>query len=199
MNNVDKILEELAKEQPRNYDLSLNILELKKIIDKTVLQAKEEHLDSIQDELFKDELTSVYNKKYLNQKMLKNNCFNNSGVLVFIDLNKFKNINDVYGHLIGDKALIKFSKFLQENIRDEDKLIRYAGDEFLIIFNNKNIDSIQTKIEGINKKVLECNEVKNKFLISFSFGFSKFNKNDNIEDIIRIADNKMYLQKKSNL
>jgi diguanylate cyclase (GGDEF)-like protein len=121
--------------------------------------------------------------------------------MVFIYLNKFKSINDTYGHLIGDKVLKYFSKQIQKELRKEDLLFRYAGDEFIILFENSNKKIILDKMLNIQKKYNNIKfKVNNKIKIdiSFSFGMAKFKKNDIAKKIIKKADENMYKNKKKN-
>ncbi|MEI7025473.1 GGDEF domain-containing response regulator [Paenibacillus sp. y28] len=95
---------------------------------------KKRQLDSL---LFIDELTGALNRKYFDEAY-KRLCHERQRVnknfsLAVIDLDRFKQVNDVYGHLVGDKVLAGFTQFLKENIRATDILIRYGGEEFVML------------------------------------------------------------------
>ncbi|MCK4806509.1 MAG: diguanylate cyclase, partial [Candidatus Aegiribacteria sp.] len=87
-----------------------------------------------------DDLSGLYNRRYLNIKgpeYLQEACRENkhSSVLL-IDLDHFKNVNDTYGHSIGDSVLVQFASFLEEIIRQDDSVFRYGGDEFICLLPN---------------------------------------------------------------
>ncbi|MBB6063366.1 diguanylate cyclase (GGDEF)-like protein [Thermosipho japonicus] len=133
-----------------------------------------------------DKLTGAYNRGVLNSNFLKK-----GDVLVFVDLNKFKQINDTLGHDVGDKVLQKLSSIIKSNINSSDLLIRMGGDEFLIVLKSKD----ENIAEDLIKKIFE--EFKNSFEFSptFSWGISKI-EDDNIDNAIRDADDLMYKMKR---
>lgn len=142
--------------------------------------------------LNKDPLTS-----YLLRDSIKNednSFFYNGKIIAFLDLNGFKVINDNHGHHVGDQTLLDFVTLLRMNLRNaDDKIIRYGGDEFVILFNATSLSSIGSKLDNINKEVKHFFEEKN-ILLSFSYGI-KINVSNNIEETILAADKQMYLQK----
>ena len=137
-----------------------------------------------------DELTGCYDRAFL--RMSENTFVNR--VVAFIDLNGFKAINDRFGHHKGDECLVNVSQFLKSTSRVEDIIIRYGGDEFLIIFDTNNVDEIIERLNSINFKI------SNKFAeigydLSFSFGVTLVG-NEGINSAIIDADGKMYEHKK---
>merc|ERR1711879_445804 len=99
-------------------------------------------IDFLQKELFSDPLTGAYNRKWFSDYYLKDDLFKNDGFIAFIDLNKFKFINDTYGHIVGDQVLKYLVKFLQKELDHPSiDVMRYAGDEFIVLFN-KNKSTI---------------------------------------------------------
>ncbi|MGD6794625.1 GGDEF domain-containing response regulator [Metabacillus indicus] len=87
-----------------------------------------------------DELTKVYNRKFLNPAYTRLAAHmkreGSSFTLVMLDLDYFKNINDTYGHLEGDEVLRSFSQCLKDNLRNSDTVIRYGGEEFIVLLPN---------------------------------------------------------------
>ncbi len=108
-------------------------------------------------EIYRDELTGVYNRKYLNlileRELARTRRYKDSLSLLILDLDNFKEINDSYGHLEGDKTLVKFASVLQEEVRDSDTIVRYGGDEFVIIAPSTNYDGAVTFAERILKRL----------------------------------------------
>ena len=118
--------------------------------------------------------------------------------LLFIDLDNFKNINDTYGHDIGDAVLQEFALRLKASVRESDNVIRLGGDEFVILLLDV---SMQEKVESLVQKILF--EVKKEFLIeslSLSFtcsiGVSSFPQDAiDIDNLLKYADAAMYMAK----
>ena len=148
-----------------------------------------------------DELTGVNNRRAFN--IFGNKLFNdkNDGMfLMLMDANDFKKINDVYGHLVGDKALIDIANMLKAAIKSTKKdyfLARMGGDEFIIVGNCDNETTIKELITNIKKEETRVNSNHNPYRISMSIGYAI--KNDNhhtLANLIMDADAKMYLNKK---
>ncbi len=141
-----------------------------------------------------DPLTNFYNRNYLNIIEKKLHTNETIGIL-FIDLDNFKAINDTYGHLEGDRILQKFSLFLKNTFRQTDIIIRYGGDEFLVILYGVNQETIKAVINKIEKAFLEDKfflELNKKHEFSFSCGFSCIPPCNSIKECILEADKHMY-------
>ena len=145
-----------------------------------------------------DKLTNVYNRRYFEETIEKS--FINGGVnrkifsVIMIDLDDFKIINDTYGHKVGDEVLIYFAEVLNKNVRNEDLVVRYAGDEFVIFLNNTDekgslyfIERIRESLTGYSKKNLKIN---------FSAGICEYIESMNLDNLITIADDNMYREKR---
>lgn len=138
----------------------------------------------------KDNLTGCQTREFLNQDLgLYNNC-----LLAFLDLNGFKKVNDSFGHEAGDQCLIEFTCILRSMLRDRDTVIRYGGDEFIILFDSNHLNHIDNRLINLNESVKTFfRDIGYK--LSFSYGLSLIENND-IAGAIRIADEKMYQNKK---
>ncbi len=135
------------------------------------------------EEAMKDSLTGAYNRKVLRD--LKVSKYDS---VVFIDLDDLKKINDKYGHEKGDEILKGFVEVAKEKIRGEDVIIRYGGDEFIIILKNCTLEHA----EGIAEKIFA--EFKNRYGCDFSYGVSICEEGFN--HAVAKADEKMYHMKK---
>ena len=114
---------------------------------------------------------------------------------------KFKKVNDEYGHHVGDMLLKHLGEVLSDIIRDEDTIARLGGDEFVILF--EHLESLEylnltlKRIEEISKKSPLYYNEDLTIPLSFSLGISIYPKDgDNIEDLLNHADEKMYEDKK---
>ncbi len=157
----------------------------------------------LKEQAIYDPLTNVYNRFYLyktldREKRLSKRYNRKIGFLM-VDINDLKNINDNYGHLEGDKVIQIVASILQKEARETDLVIRYGGDEFLILFSETG-----KEIEHIKKRILKTIALWNKknnqfdFDIGFAIGSTYWDSktNDSIEDILAYVDKKMYINKK---
>lgn len=158
--------------------------------------------DKIQELIYYDELTGLPNRK-----MLEHICndlieINKQFALIFIDLNKFKYINDVFGHNIGDEYLIKFSNIMKDLVSEKGTITRYSGDEFIIVYENytTNKELIEFYNEKIVKVFLEPIIINEELTteIGFSAGVAIYPKDGKtFEELVNKSDFMMYVNKKS--
>lgn len=149
-----------------------------------------------------DALTKLPNRTYFYQSLLaifENTENRNQSVLLFIDNNNFKTINDKYGHLAGDAVLVEMAKRIRLCLRREDFIARLGGDEFAILIkpveNNQHLIQIAEKIIATSQQPLRFH---NDFIyFSFSMGMAFSSKASSPEDLITQADQAMYKAKKS--
>ena len=120
-------------------------------------------------------------------------------ILVLIDLNHFKDINDTFGHLQGDSALCAFSDSLSKHFKKAKVIGRYAGDEFVLILEKMTLTEIHEQLMKVKQEMKQYYQSGEfNFLIDFSYGHYEHHAKDKIsyEDLIHIADQKMYQNKK---
>jgi diguanylate cyclase (GGDEF)-like protein len=144
-----------------------------------------------------DTLTGLPNRKSIFSTLEYLTSRQEKFTLLFLDLDGFKNVNDKYGHSVGDMLLIEVSKRLKDVIRQTDYVARLGGDEFLVVLNNVNDDVVAKKIakkianrinEPINCEEKLCN-------VGVSIGVSVQKGNKTVEDVINEADSNMYIDK----
>ena len=164
-----------TKDQPANmYSLFTAIQQLKQTLQQR--DALEFRLKNI---AHLDSLTGVANRYALNEyiKLLENQPTQFSETcLMVIDIDHFKQVNDVYGHLMGDQVIQFVAEKLKENIRTSDLLVRYGGDEFIVLIENVGMERALKIAEKIRAEIYEAKSVDNlrcpdlKVSISISIG-----------------------------
>jgi len=120
---------------------------------------------------------------------------NDDYILAIIDIDKFKSINDTYGHDIGDYVLRDLAALLSSKIRVTDLIARWGGEEFVLIIDTKNLEQAQNIADNLRKEV-ENLKFKTVNKITISIGVSEFkSKNDTFEDVFKKADQALYQAK----
>lgn len=138
-----------------------------------------------------DTLTGLYNRRKIDE--ILNEVKNKKFSLILLDIDHFKEINDIHGHLEGDKVLIKFAQLLKININKNDEIARWGGEEFLIICKNTT-ETEATIIAQRLKEVIENYDFGIR-KITASFGVSEAKKDLDLKYILANADNALYKAK----
>ena len=165
------------------------------------IQELQTELDKAYKELLIDPLTKVYNRKALEKDLgeilEKGKDRDLDLVIAIVDIDNFKMVNDKYGHLVGDFVLIKLADTMKSLIRKSDKIYRYGGDEFIIVFNRSNLENAEKSIERIIYKIYRTTlKYKENYIkITISAGITQHRAGDTIESIIKRADEALYKAK----
>jgi len=145
-----------------------------------------------------DYLTTLNNRFYLDQQLslMKTDSLY---YLIFIDLDNFKAINDGYGHEVGDKVLRLVARRLQSLVNPDDVLVRYSGDEFIIVVFNQDENNINLFCKAIqNDLALPAQIGDYRFVLSASIGIAAFPEDgQDLDELKRYADLAMYEAKKT--
>lgn len=157
--------------------------------------------DDLEEAILIDPLTGLKNRFYLNRLMDTGLGFpdNRKQFILFFDLNRFKQINDTYGHNVGDQILIESAKRIQASLlRDSDILCRYGGDEFIAFIRTPSVEDAERIIQRIQTAFetpfrLEAGDLS----VGVSIGLSEFHPGDDLEKAIRQSDEHMYRVKKA--
>lgn len=144
-----------------------------------------------------DSLTGVYRKKFFDaqvEAMLKTG---ESFALVVADIDNFKSVNDVHGHLVGDEVLKRFVVEIQGALRQDDVLARWGGEEFVMILKARSIEEILPRVEAIRKRIA-CYPFRDVKQVTASFGIAWHAQCpcDTAGSMVRRADEAMYTAKK---
>ena len=152
-----------------------------------------------------DDLTKLFNTRYLTRSLeaeiQRSIRYSTSVSLIFMDLDYFKDINDVHGHLVGSKLLAEVGQFLMGQLRGLDIVARYGGDEFVIVLPQTELNGALVIADRMRKNIEDCvfleKEVMN-LKITASFGVASYPETaDSKESLIKIADDSMYNVKKN--
>jgi len=162
--------------------------------------ARKKQLDEL---LFIDELTGAYNRKYLDE-VFRTLCLEaqrnqESFTMAVLDLDHFKKINDRFGHLIGDRVLADFVAFLKSRIRSSDVLLRYGGEEFILLFPGMREGEVRILLERLGEEfgAIELAAAPEELRATFSAGVIEVTEPDpaSCRRWLKLADQALYLAK----
>ena len=158
----------------------------------------------LKEELATDELTDAKSRRAGMQKLKeKFSKFSSSGgdcALLLMDLDDFKHINDTYGHDTGDRVLYQVVKSIKESIRETDTIYRWGGEEFVILAEGMNPDTLQTFMSKVLEAVkdVEISIEDTSINVTTSIGATFFREDDkSFEDGLKRADQALYESKKN--
>ncbi|MDO4501092.1 MAG: GGDEF domain-containing protein [Erysipelotrichaceae bacterium] len=149
------------------------------------------------ESLYRDSLTNLFNRLYLTDVGEELKRKKKSITVCMIDLNYFKEINDKYGHGEGDRALISTAQLMVNSVGALGNVVRYAGDEFVILLNTVRRDHVEEFIETLQHNFDEYNRFSTKeYKLSLSIGVCIQNDEfANLDAMITEADRLMYIEK----
>ncbi len=157
------------------------------------------HEDSI-----RDPLTKLYNRRFLAESMrrelLRAQRADWPLSLIILDLDRFKHVNDEYGHDVGDDVLVTVAQALTQAVRDEDYVYRYGGEEFVIVLPGANLDVARERAQEACRKVraLRIDTEKGTLQTTISAGVATFPEHGATQEgLIAQADKALYLAKQS--
>lgn len=182
-----------------NVDNEKCVLEILQELSKVTLDLQDigalsNNLSNFNETLYREPLTKVYNRAYYEDH--KDTALLNAGV-VFIDVDDFKCVNDTYGHLFGDEVLKTVAYVFLQNVRKDDVVIRYGGDEFVMLLNNIEPDILSSRLDKLQQDIRELRFPTNPdYHVTVSIG-ATIAKQKTLEEAIAIADKQMFLAKKN--
>ena len=148
-----------------------------------------------------DSLTGLYVRRYfmvkLQEELHRADRYNKILTIVMADIDRFKNINDTYGHDVGDKVLEAIGKFFQKNIRDVDIIARYGGEEFILMLPEEDKEAAFCLAERLRERFAEI-DLGHLPKITISLGIAAYPLDGTeVEDLIKKADAAMYAAKQA--
>jgi len=157
--------------------------------------------EKLQEMAQTDRLTGINNRLKLEEELADEvkraqRYMDNRFSVILFDIDRFKDINDGYGHDVGDDVLKSISKAVAKNIRDSDIFGRWGGEEFLIILPNTDIESSR-KVAQKLRLLIEKSKIYEGIKVTSSFGVAQFEEGDNMDSLIKRADNRLYDAKRT--
>jgi len=147
-----------------------------------------------------DPLTNLYNRgafiKEINKRIKSASLYKEKFGFVLFDIDHFKNVNDTYGHKVGDDVLIKLSNYISKNISVDDFLARWGGEEFVIVSSCTNIKQLIQLVEKLQEELSRISFTPVQ-KITLSFGLTVFKDGDTKDSILNRADEALYRAKEN--
>ncbi|HVP38190.1 MAG TPA: sensor domain-containing diguanylate cyclase [Candidatus Saccharimonadales bacterium] len=159
------------------------------------------HYQSVKEMAVTDDLTSVYNRRYFQERLQQQAQLSERYLhpysLVFIDIDHFKQFNDAHGHAAGDQVLAELGRLLKRWARTSDVVVRYGGDEFVVLLPHTDLDGALLAAERLRSSI-EAHPFPRRRRITVSLGVASYPRDGKArEDLVHKADQALYLAKRS--
>lgn len=146
-----------------------------------------------------DQLTGLFNRQKFNEIFLKeikrDKRYDNALSLIIFDIDNFKSFNDNFGHNVGDEVLKIISEIVLKSVREHDTVVRWGGEEFLVLLPQTEIEGAVKVAEKIRQSIEKYENSKIPRQITASFGVTKLQKEDDENSVINKADEALYTAK----
>ncbi len=162
-----------------------------------------QRLQEKHEQAVRDPLTGLHNRLAYDERVMQEFArwkrYGQPMVLMMIDVDHFKHVNDTYGHKAGDKALVLIADQLRNHLRESDFLARFGGEEFVVLMPETDLESAVVAAEKLRAAVEKCqfHYQNTQVSITFSAGLAQLCKNDNPESLFQRADEAMYRAKEA--
>lgn len=181
------------------------LLRLKRVLrERQLTQDRIFMLKRVQKLAITDGLTKLYNSRHfynqLEQELDRSNRYHHPLSMLLLDIDDFKNFNDTYGHLEGDKVLVKIGVTIKSCLRTIDSAYRYGGEEFTILLPETNGGEATKVAERIRVSISECvfqPEADSNISVTVSTGVTEYILGESRTDFVKRADHAMYTSKNS--
>ena len=155
---------------------------------------------SLQQQVDRDALTGLYNRQKFDAlsaaEIARGKRYQTPLALIMYDVDRFKSVNDTYGHLIGDKVLAETSHIVAGRMRESDSLARWGGEEFMILAPHTDLEQALLLAEQV-RAVVDDTTFSTVGRVTCSFGVTALREHDTVDKLIYRADSALYLAKRS--
>ncbi len=153
--------------------------------------AQQRIISEFEAEIYIDSLSQIRNRRFLNEKLLYEPCH----AVVMADIDLFKTVNDTAGHQGGDEAIQKVARILEQSVRKEDVVVRYGGDEFMMVFFEITKEELENKLSYLQREVRKV-VIDNCPQLRITMSFGAASGADFVNNMIETADKALYESKK---
>ena len=153
----------------------------------------------------RDMLTGLHNRRHLleliDREVARSHREQSSLSVIFIDLDQFKELNDGFGHIVGDRVLSEFARLLEESFRETDDICRYGGDEFVVIMPSTGVAEARSKAQRLLTEIrnhdFASESSKEPITVTLSIGVAGLDPQEEGQDVLRRADEALYVSKRN--
>lgn len=204
LNEIDRVVKILNKNnQERIFTVNIDDYGDKEehyVISFTDITELKEKSNLLEYQATHDPLTGLFNRQKFKEIFLKEikreKRYVNSLCIIIFDIDNFKDFNNDFGHLVGDEVLKILSNIVLNNVREQDSVVRWGGEDFLILLPQTKISGAQQVAEKIRKAIENLDDHSIPKQITASLGLSKFEEDDDEVSIIKKAEDALFIAKK---
>ncbi|WP_445397238.1 diguanylate cyclase [Zobellella sp. An-6] len=203
MRSISHVLVQHERLQEREQSLLNRMNAMEKQIHELKSEAEDfkQRLSVQNEKLFIDNLTQIYNRAAMDERLeveyRRWQRYREPLCIALLDIDYFKEINDKYGHLAGDKALRLIARTIQKSLRQTDFVARFGGEEFVLLLPNVNPEKISKPLEKLREQIrnIPFRFKEERVTITASIGATLFKRGDNTTSALERADQALYRAK----
>jgi diguanylate cyclase (GGDEF)-like protein len=181
------------------------LLRLKRVLkERRLNQERLRMLDELRKLSITDGLTQLYNSRHfydqIKSEVERCNRYDHKLSLLLLDIDNFKDYNDQYGHLAGDKILVRLSRVINSCLRKMDTAYRYGGEEFTIVLPGTTMEEARTVAERLRSAVESQNLTDGRYpeaITTISIGVTQYHREERVAEFVKRADRAMYQSKQA--